>query len=108
MKTLFKSLREYKVPSILCPIVMVGEAVMEILIPYFMTFIIRELESLNKFENYVVNTNSIIIYSSASSVLSLLYPIPVQIIDTMFYKRCATKLNLVLLLSCNLYTLPAV
>ena len=71
MKTLFKSLREYKVPSILCPIVMVGEAVMEILIPYFMTFIIRELESLNKFENYVVNTNSIIIYSSAMVVCAL-------------------------------------
>lgn len=71
MKTLFKSLREYKVPSILCPIVMVGEAVMEILIPYFMTLIIRELESLNKFENYVVNTNSIIIYSSAMVVCAL-------------------------------------
>ena len=71
MKTLFKSLREYKVPSILCPIVMVGEAVMEILIPYFMTFIKRELESLNKFENYVVNTNSIIIYSSAMVVCAL-------------------------------------
>lgn len=50
---------------------MVGEAVMEILIPYFMTFIIRELESLNKFENYVVNTNSIIIYSSAMVVCAL-------------------------------------
>ena len=52
MGTLLKSLREYKVPSILCPIVMVGEAVMEILIPYFMTFIIRELESLNKFKSF--------------------------------------------------------
>lgn len=43
---LLKSVREYKTPSILCPVLMVGEAAMEIVIPYFMTFIIGELESL--------------------------------------------------------------
>ena len=37
IKTLLKSVREYKTASILCPIVMVGEAVMEILIPFMMT-----------------------------------------------------------------------
>ncbi len=47
IKTLLKSVREYKKPSVLCPIVMVGEAVMEILIPFFMA------EILDKFEDYI-------------------------------------------------------
>ena len=42
IKTLLKSVREYKKASILCPIVMVGEAVMEILIPYFMAQILDQ------------------------------------------------------------------
>ncbi|MBD5584482.1 MAG: ABC transporter ATP-binding protein [Clostridia bacterium] len=49
IKTLLKSVREYKVPSILCPIVMVGEAVMEILIPFLMTFIVGQLQDLAEF-----------------------------------------------------------
>ena len=49
IKTLLKSVREYKVPSILCPIVMVGEAVMEILIPFMMTFIVGQLQDLAEF-----------------------------------------------------------
>jgi len=44
VKTLLKSVREYKTPSILCPIVMVGEAVMEIIIPFLMTRIVGQLE----------------------------------------------------------------
>ncbi len=74
-KTLLKSVREYKMPSILCPLVMLGEAVMEILIPYFNTFIIGELENLSKPENYTVNTDVIILYSSlmvASAVFALI------------------------------------
>ena len=74
-KTLLKSVREYKMPSILCPLVMIGEAVMEILIPYFNTFIIGELENLSKLENYTVNTDVIILYSSlmvASAVFALI------------------------------------
>ena len=63
MGTLLKSLREYKVPSILCPIVMVGEAAMEIIIPYLMTFIIGELRLLSADPAYQVNTQTIIIYS---------------------------------------------
>lgn len=63
MGTLLKSLREYKVPSILCPIVMVGEAAMEIIIPYLMTFIIGELRLLSADPAYQVNTQNIIIYS---------------------------------------------
>jgi len=48
IKTLLKSIREYKVPSVLCPIVMVGEAVMEIIIPFLMTRIVGQLEMLAK------------------------------------------------------------
>lgn len=71
MKTLLKSLREYKVPSILCPLVMVGEAVMEIVIPYFMTFIIGELENLKNIEGYVINTQTIVIYFVAMVVCAI-------------------------------------
>ncbi len=65
LKTLLKSVREYKTPSILCPIVMIGEAAMEIVIPYFMTFIIAELEALSKNSAYQVNMSVIIGYSLA-------------------------------------------
>ncbi|MCD7729336.1 MAG: ABC transporter ATP-binding protein/permease [Clostridia bacterium] len=44
LKTLLKSVREYKLPSILCPIIMVGEAVMEIIIPYLMTYIVGQVQ----------------------------------------------------------------
>lgn len=70
IKTLLKSLREYKTPSILCPIVMVGEAAMEIIIPYFMTFIIGELEHLSRYGTYDLNV--IIIYSVAMVVCSVI------------------------------------
>ena len=71
IKPLLKSVREYKLPSILCPIVMVGEAVMEIIIPYLITFIIGELESLSKGEIQQVNTQNIIIYSVLMVVCAL-------------------------------------
>lgn len=48
VKTLLKSVREYKLPSILCPIVMVGEAVMEILIPYFMTKVVGQFTAVSE------------------------------------------------------------
>lgn len=60
VKTLLKSVREYKVPSILCPIVMVGEAVMEILIPFLMTFIIGQLQELAEFGTPIDVTQLII------------------------------------------------
>lgn len=71
IKTLLKSIREYKLPSILCPIVMVGEAAMEIVIPYLMTFIIGELQNLAKIPDYSVNTNRIIICSVLMVVCAL-------------------------------------
>lgn len=48
LKTLLKSVREYKVPSILCPIIMVGEAVMEIIIPFLMTFIVGQVSNVQE------------------------------------------------------------
>lgn len=55
MKTLLKSVREYKVPSVLCPVLMAGEAAMDILIPFLMTFAIEELERLSRDPTYQVN-----------------------------------------------------
>ena len=48
LKTLLKSVREYKAASILTPILMVGEAIMEIIIPFLMTYIVGELEKVAK------------------------------------------------------------
>ena len=61
VKTLLKSVREYKTPSILCPIVMIGEAVMEIIIPFLMTFIVGELENYANPAINKVDINKIII-----------------------------------------------
>ena len=72
IKTLLKSVREYKKPSILCPIVMVGEAVMEIIIPFLMTFIVRELEYLAKGETTAVNGGNIALYASLMIVCAFL------------------------------------
>ena len=64
IKMLFKSVREYKTASILCPIVMVGEAVMEIIIPFLMTFIVGELEDLAKGKIDTVNGGKIALFAS--------------------------------------------
>lgn len=64
IKTLLKSVREYKLPSILCPIVMVGEAVMEIIIPFLMTFIVKELEELANGTITSVDGGKIALYAS--------------------------------------------
>ena len=55
MKTLLQSIREYRKPSILCPVFMAFEAAMDILIPFLMTFVIAELETLSKNPGYQVN-----------------------------------------------------
>lgn len=59
VKTLLKSVREYKVASILCPLVMIGEAVMEILIPFMMTYIVGQFERLAKGEIAEINVSGI-------------------------------------------------
>ena len=63
IKTLFKSIREYKLPSILCPVVMVGEAVMEILIPYFMTKVVGQFTAVSRGLQTALDINVILIYS---------------------------------------------
>ncbi len=45
VKTIFKSVRQYKKLSILTPVVMVVEASMEILIPFVMTYLIGVIEN---------------------------------------------------------------
>ena len=70
-KTLLKSIREFKTPSILCPVVMVGEAAMEIVIPYLMTFIIGEIEDLSKGIIAQVDITKMIIYSVLMIVCAL-------------------------------------
>lgn len=64
IKMLFKRVREYKTASILCPIVMFGEAVMEIIIPFLMTFIVGELEDLAKGKIDTVNGGKIALFTS--------------------------------------------
>ncbi len=59
IKTLLKSVREYKLSSILCPIVMIGEAVMEILIPFLMTYIVGQFEALAKGQIAKINVTDI-------------------------------------------------
>ena len=59
IKTLLKSVREYKLSSILCPIVMIGEAVMEILIPFLMTYIVGQFEALAKGQIAEINVTDI-------------------------------------------------
>ena len=76
IKTLLKSVREYKKPSILCPIIMIGEAVMEIIIPFLMTFIVRELELLATGKSNAVNGGKIALFASlmiVSAFLALLF-----------------------------------
>lgn len=64
IKTLLKSVREYKVPSIICPLLMVGEAVMEIIIPFLMTAIVGQLEALAKGEIPALDVKSLAITAS--------------------------------------------
>lgn len=45
VKTLSKSIRQYKTRAALTPVIMVGEAAMEILIPYMMTLLIGVIEA---------------------------------------------------------------
>ncbi len=71
IKTLLKSVREYKKASILCPVFMVGEAAMEILIPWLTTFIIRELRLLSEDSAYQVDIKIIIICSIAMVACAL-------------------------------------
>ena len=63
IKTLLKSVKQYRKQSVLCPLFMVGEAVMEIIIPFFMTFIVGEFEQLAKGKIDGIDTKKIVIYA---------------------------------------------
>lgn len=54
LKTLMKSVREYKTSSVICPILMAFEAAMDIMIPFIMTFVIGELEKLAQNPVYTI------------------------------------------------------
>lgn len=64
IKTLLKSVRDYKLSSILCPLVMVGEAVMEIIIPFLMTSIVGQLEALARGKISQINVGALAINAS--------------------------------------------
>ncbi len=72
IKTLLKSVREYKRASILCPFVMVGEAVMEIIIPFLMTFIVKELEDLATGKAQAADGGRIALFASLMIVCAFL------------------------------------
>ena len=72
IKTLLKSVREYKRASILCPFVMVGEAVMEIIIPFLMTFIVKELEDLATGKTQAADGGRIALFASLMVVCAFL------------------------------------
>lgn len=72
IKDLMKSVREYKKPSIIVPILMAGEALMEIVIPFLMTFIVGELQDVADGTKAQVDINTIIICATLMIVCALL------------------------------------
>ena len=46
VKTLLKSVKQYKTVSVLTPVVMIGEAAMEIAIPFLMQFLLKEIREM--------------------------------------------------------------
>ncbi len=55
IKTLAKSIREFKKPSILTPILIIGEVVIECLIPYIIANLINEIKAGCEFSTILVN-----------------------------------------------------
>ena len=72
IRTLLKSVREYRAPSLLCPILMVWEAAMDIVIPFLMTFVIGELELLAGDPAYTVNGGRLAVLMAALLVCAML------------------------------------
>ena len=61
IKKLLKSVREYKKISIIVPLLMAVEAIMEIIIPFLMTFIVGELQAVAENKKAQVDINVIVI-----------------------------------------------
>lgn len=55
VKTLLKSVKQYKTVSILTPLVMIGEAAMEIVIPFLMKFLIDEIYVMEQTQSFSMN-----------------------------------------------------
>ena len=64
IKRLLKSVREYKTASIIVPVLMAVEAIMEIVIPFLMTFIVGELQRVAEGVEEQVDINVIAIVST--------------------------------------------
>lgn len=71
IKKLLKSVREYKKASIAVPILMAVEAIMEIVIPFLMTFIVRELQNVNDGTSEEINMSKIILYGALMIVCAI-------------------------------------
>ncbi len=55
IKTLAKSIREFKTPSIITPILIIGEVIIECLIPYIIANLINEINAGCEFSTILVN-----------------------------------------------------
>lgn len=78
LRTLLKSVREYRNSSLICPVLMAGEAAMDIVIPFLMTFVIGELEQLSQNPEYMVDMKKIallFVLLFGSALLALLFGI---------------------------------
>ena len=62
VKTLSKSIREYKKPSILAPILVALEVVMECLIPYIMTLLLDRIKIISESGNTATLISEILKY----------------------------------------------
>ena len=79
-------LLEYPLTLKFIPIFMIGEAAMEILIPWLTTFIIEELKNLSINPAYAVKTNIIIICSVSMAACALF-----ALFCGMMGSKCAAK-----------------
>ena len=52
VRTLLKSVKQYKTVSVLTPLVMIGEAAMEIVIPFLMGFLIDEITAMAETQTF--------------------------------------------------------
>lgn len=73
IRKLLRSVREYKMPSILTPILMVGEAAMEIVIPFLMAYLLDEIQAITS--GGQPNINRLLLYGGlmvAAAVFALI------------------------------------
>ena len=72
IKKLLKSVREYKKISIIVPLLMALEAIMEIIIPFLMTFIVGELQAVAENKKAQVDINVIVISAALMIACALI------------------------------------